>query len=206
MDTRPLRSIRFPVEMYQRQDVYPRLGFDEFVDAGDMQPTSRSSRGEFIDDATAFDEVLFQLNAHEQPLYTHLVTMQNHLPYEGQYDDPYAVSGVTTGVGESIGQYARGLTISDDALDEFLARLRTLPEKTAVVFFGDHLPGIYPSEIAGRNGERLMHETPFFIWKNFGEPSPAPAAEREPQPAAAPSARRGRRTGPAVRRPSGPRS
>ena len=70
----------FSGEMYQRQDVYPRLGFDEFVDAGDMQPTSRSSRASSSMTPTAFDEVLFQLNAHEQPLYTHLVTMQNHLP------------------------------------------------------------------------------------------------------------------------------
>jgi hypothetical protein len=36
------------------------------------------------------------------------------------------------------------------------------------VFYGDHLPGLYPAAIQELNGEQRMRETPFFVWKNFG--------------------------------------
>ena len=36
-----------------------------------------------------------------------------------------------------------------------------------VVFYGDHLPGIFPQGLQDDNGVRRMRETPMFIWSNF---------------------------------------
>ncbi len=43
----------------------------------------------------------------------------------------------------------------------------TPSEKTAVVFFGDHLPPVWSENVARENGPLGMRETPFFLWSNF---------------------------------------
>ena len=103
--------------------------------------------------------------------------MQNHYPYNDEYADPLPVEGAPADEARLIGKYARGLSHSDAALDHFLDGLRDLPEPTAVVFYGDHLPGIYSGEMLQRNGERTMRETPFFVWRN----DEANRAVREPE-------------------------
>ena len=49
--------------------------------------------GRFIDDKSAFDEVLHQIETHQKPVLAHLITMQNHMPFGGQYDDPINPTG-----------------------------------------------------------------------------------------------------------------
>ena len=39
-----------------------------------------------------------------------------------------------------------------------------------VVFYGDHLPAIWPDSIYERNGDVRMRETPYFYWANFDLP------------------------------------
>ena len=170
----------FSSEVYRRDQVYPALGFQEFVDESALQASKRRAPGEFVGDAQAFDEILYQLRRHDRPVLTHLVTMQNHLPYEGRYSAPYDVTGLQPDDAAHVGQYVRGLRTSDDALDGFLDALRDLDEKTVVVFFGDHLPGIYPSEVVQANSERTTHETPFFLWRNFGVGRPNPQPSTSP--------------------------
>ena len=48
----------------------------------------------FIDDQSAFTEVIRQIDTHDKPLLAHLITMQNHMPYGGQYDDPIKPTGL----------------------------------------------------------------------------------------------------------------
>ena len=52
----------------------------------------------------------------------HLVTMQNHMPYGGQYDDPITPTGLPAANARLAGQYARGLARTDDALAELAGR------------------------------------------------------------------------------------
>ena len=99
-----------------------------------------------------------------------LVTMQNHIPVDGNYHDPIGVDGVDGDQAERIGNYARGLSHTDDALAEFLTGLKKSKEKTVVVFYGDHLPGIYDSDIADQNPGLGMYTTPFFLWSSEGTP------------------------------------
>jgi hypothetical protein len=95
-----------------------------------------------------------------------LVTMQNHIPVDGNYADPVPVSGASGGQGKRIGQYARGLEHTDEALAAFLDKLEKGPEKTIVLFYGDHLPGIYDSSVKHDNKGLALYRTPFFIWSN----------------------------------------
>lgn len=156
----------YRVGMYKREQVYERFGFESFIHDTTIGETATIGENPYISDESAFDEVLRQIDDHERPLFVNLVTMQNHIPVEGHYDDPIDVTGADGGTAERIGQYARGLEHTDEALAAFLDELEDGPEKTVVLFYGDHLPGIYDSSIKNANKGIPLHSTPFFIWSN----------------------------------------
>jgi hypothetical protein len=56
---------------------------------------------------------------------------------------------------------------SDAALGGFIDWVAAREKKTAVVFWGDHLPGVYDRLFA--INPDLGYETPFFIYTNFEE-------------------------------------
>jgi phosphoglycerol transferase MdoB-like AlkP superfamily enzyme len=152
--------------MYKRPDVYQSFGFKDFITKDQMTEKGRGG-GRFIDDASLFKESLNQIQDHDQPLLLHLISMQNHMPYGGQYDDPINPSGLPRKYAALAGQYARGLNRTDEALAGFLADLKKQPEPTAVIFYGDHLPAqVYPQDLQRREGHLTSHQTPFLIWSN----------------------------------------
>lgn len=156
----------YRVGMYKREQVYERLGFDEFIHDTTIRETDTIDENPYISDVAAFDEVLAQIDEHDKPLLVNLVTMQNHIPVDGNYDDPVPVSGTDEDQGKRIGQYARGLEHTDQALADFLDELEEGPEKTVVLFYGDHLPGIYGSSVKRDNDGIALYRTPFFIWSS----------------------------------------
>jgi len=159
----------YMVGLYKREQVYGTFGFEEFIHDTSMQSTEMIGDNPYIDDRAAFDEVLHQIDHNDDPLMINLVTMQNHIPVEGNYDDPIDVSGIGGDQADRIGQYARGLEHTDVALARFLADLEARDEKSIVLFFGDHLPGIYDSEVKKANDDDLgLYQTPFFVWSSEG--------------------------------------
>jgi len=165
----PIAIHPYMTTMYKRQTVYKTFGFQDFIHDTTMGETKKIDNGQFISDESAFDEVERQIDASADPLMVNLVTMQNHIPVDDAYKNPIPVTGVSGGQANRISNYARGLSYTDKALADFLARLRKSDEKTVVIFYGDHLPGIYDSGIRDTNGDLMIHQTPFFIWSNTGE-------------------------------------
>jgi hypothetical protein len=172
----PIAVHPYTTEMYRRSTVYPMLGFDEFVHDTGMQEQDKVEKNTYISDRSAFDEVDYQLRTHDEPLLVNLVTMQNHVPMADSYDDPVPVSGdVDEHQAKEIGGDARGMEISDRALDTFLAGLERGREKTVVVFYGDHYPGIYSDKVLAQNPGLEQLRTPLLIWSSDGqEPRPLP--------------------------------
>ena len=156
----------FSPRMYARTQVFKTFGFSKFITKDDMLYKARGG-GRFIDDESAFDEVIHQIDTHDKPVLVHLITMQNHMPFGGQYDDPVNPTGLPPKYAQLAGQYARGISRSDDALAQMLAKLKKSPEPTAVIFYGDHLPPqVYPQSLVEREGLLRAHQTPFLIWSN----------------------------------------
>ena len=157
----------YHLDMFKRRDVYRSFGFDEVIDDDAMQSRERIEAGRFVSDAAAFDEVVHQIAVHDKPVFAHLVTMQNHTPFEGAYPDPIATNLSTAQNGELVGQYARGLAHSDAAFETFLSKIQETGERTVVVFYGDHHPGIYDDEFRQEHREALGR-TPFLVWDSAG--------------------------------------
>jgi phosphoglycerol transferase MdoB-like AlkP superfamily enzyme len=157
----------FTTEMYRRRDVYRTFGFDDFVYDRRMHDQSTLGHAGFISDAAAFGEVQRQIEAETDPLFVNLVSMQNHMPYSGRYDDPVVATDDDGERLTELGHYARGLAYTDHAVRRLIRSLRRSQEKTVVVFYGDHLPGFYPDSVFEANSARALHQTPFFVWSNF---------------------------------------
>lgn len=162
----------YEATMYQRDTVYPILGFSDFVARSEMEHRGMPENNPFISDHAAFRQTLDAINENDEPVFVNLVTMQNHTPYVGKYADPVEVEGLTDDGAEMVGQYARGLSLSDRAIARFIRAVERSDEKTIVLLYGDHLPAGLPEAVFEKNSDRTMHETPFFMYSNFGEPKP----------------------------------
>ena len=165
----PLAIHPFRPIMYKRDRVYPVLGFDRFISETDMQEQAHleNNPAAFISDASAFHEVEHQIQEAEQPAFINLVTMQNHYPQAGKYKNPINVGPSVGVVRPSLSAFVTGERYTDQAMKSFLADLKQSPEKTAVVFYGDHAPPFWPRSKVFHQNEKQLRKTPFFLWTNF---------------------------------------
>ena len=95
-----------------------------------------------------------------------MVTMQNHMPYLDYYDNSgdYQISGdIDDGEKNTISSYSAGLSYTDKAVQKFIKQIDKINKPITLVFYGDHLPGIY-SNIDGNSSE--ARETDYFIYSN----------------------------------------
>ena len=97
--------------------------------------------------------------------------MQNHAPFvAGEPSDVTASGkGFSEDVNTRLTNYSRLLTFTDKATQDFLEKLSKIDKKITVVFYGDHLPGLYP-ESAFKNNPEGQYQTDYFIWSNFETP------------------------------------
>lgn len=169
----------YDTSMYKRQDVYSILGFDQFIDQDSINHTQTIENNPYISDRAAYQQVLDLLQEEQSPQFVHLVTMQTHMPYEGKYDDiDYQVTGEENK--NSIENYLQDINYSSQALQDFTQELADLPERTLVVFWGDHLPGIYSDRLQEENTTADLHQTEFLMADSNGE------LKRENEPVTSP--------------------
>ena len=168
----------FKASGWNRTNAYPRLGFSASTFMEDY-PGEKLLR-DFISDQEMYEYVLDQVqNCEEGPLFLLGITMQNH----GSYDDYPETSAPIhlEGYSQEYTQTETYLTLlrqSDMALEYFLGELEKSPEKTVVLFFGDHLPSLdsaFYEELYGKpfdtlDSRMLQYTVPFFIWANYDIP------------------------------------
>ncbi len=163
--------------MYKRNLILPKEGFDELIMEPDMHYTEHDENSQYINDRSAYQEVLDMLNTRNQRQLIGLLTMQNHAPYD---HDIYGTHDfiVTSGYGDDDGRrldietYLQMLHNSDAYLGEFINALSASREKTVVLFFGDHSAGIFPEVVESEDPavSNIAHLTPYFIYTNFNLP------------------------------------
>jgi hypothetical protein len=133
-----------------------------------MKHTDKIEQNPYISDKAAYDEIMDILKDNQQPQFVHLVTMQTHMPYGGKYDTlHYSAKG--TGNMNSVGNYLQDIAYSSQALSDFINQVEQLPRRTLIVFWGDHLPGIYSDEVQAENEQSTLHETEFLMWDSQNE-------------------------------------
>ena len=158
--------------MYRREVVYPNLGFQEYKSADGFKNNSKIDNSKYVSDESAFNEVLAELKNSQKPEFIHLVTMQNHMPYEENTYSEHnfsvnAKNGANPENAKTIQAYLEGISYSDKAMKNFLSEIEKLNEKTIVVFWGDHWPGIYGEMFEKELNKNDIRRTPLFVYSNF---------------------------------------
>ncbi|MBO4635792.1 MAG: LTA synthase family protein [Clostridiales bacterium] len=155
---------------WERDRVYPMLGFDEFLSLDDYDPSEDDLVRDYISDRYAYDYAVDYIEAQPDgtPSFVFLVTMQNHGGYdldERLYDHPMLHSADTGDIDEFATTYFALINESDKALEHLFERLSESEERYIVLMFGDHQPqtGIQVDLEPGGSG----WEVPYVIWANY---------------------------------------
>ncbi len=107
-------------------------------------------------------------------MHGHIAAMEPPVPYNDWYknneftvsDSADAEHPLTDKEKESIRTYAKGMELTDEATKQFLEELDAIDKPITVVFYGDHLPGVYKTAGADEKNSIALHLTDYFIWSN----------------------------------------
>lgn len=159
--------------MYKRNISLANEGFDTFITANEMTYTETEGGADYINDRSAYKQVLDVLNSTDQNQMIGLITMQNHTPYiadsYSHLDFPVTNTNIDEEQKLKISAYYQSLHNSDQYLGEFIAELEELDKKVIVLFFGDHSAGIF--DLTNSNLEKEVRDlsriTPYFFYANY---------------------------------------
>lgn len=166
---------------WQRDQAYPRLGFDTFKSAEELDVPITMEHG-YISDETDFDQIIWEYEHRdpEKPLFLFNVTIQNHGAYTVK-DYPAAVDLLDEP--EKYPMAQQYLTLINKTEEQFL-RLTDYfsqqEEPVLILMFGDHQPSVEPEFLEKAYGvgtetmsmEEYMNKyrVPFVLWANYPLP------------------------------------
>ncbi|MBP3806048.1 MAG: LTA synthase family protein [Oribacterium sp.] len=155
-------------DSWNRNNVYPLLGFDKYYSRDEYEnieylhllPDDQSNYRfiESVDDEKKVPEFFFN------------VSYQNHSGYETWEDVPKNESAILIPATDAQ-VYLSLVAKSDEAVEELIKHYQNSDEKTMIIFFGDHQPGlgvendfyIFNNNVGGLN----KYKTEMFIWTNY---------------------------------------
>ena len=161
--------------MYSRATNYKKFGFSHFYTLTGpdvIKYQDKIDESPYVSDKSSYDSALEGIKSGKTNKFIQIITMQNHMPYHEWYENNDYTAESTTGTPlgddeqQSIETYQKGVEITDQATQEFLNELDALDKPVTVVFYGDHLPGIYSSASEDGNNSLALHLTDYFIWSN----------------------------------------
>ena len=162
---------------WSRNQVYPKLGFDEthFIDDFDQTKILR----EYITDRELYEKIIdrYESRAANEDLFIMSISMQNHGGYTEKYDnfdEKVRLLGLNY---PDVNQYLSLVHESDSALEYLISYFQNVEDPVEIVFFGDHQPSLSSSFYPNLNGKGLsgltedeledLYTIPFFIWTNY---------------------------------------
>ncbi len=160
--------------MYFRDINYKKFEFSKFY-ATDGTPELTDLRlidsAWYASDESFYSQVLKKVQSSDGDKFYQVVTMQNHMPYEDIYtDNQFKELDTSENLQENerlnIETYTKGLNYTDQATQDFLNTLNNIDRPITVIFYGDHLPGIYSTAYSDSDNILGLHETDYFIWSN----------------------------------------
>ena len=182
----------YTASFFGRDEIYPKLGFDEFIaeeDLPDAQIKGTLRGQEIISDEYFCDVLIDTIENSEEPLFLFGITVQNHTPYLPDKYESTRIEADSGGVlaeedEKYIETYLEGVYDADQVLGRLHEYVMESDDPTILVYFGDHLPlltqqmGVYTD--LGYIGEGDMDElstedaykmfsTPYVAFSNYSE-------------------------------------
>lgn len=162
--------------MYLRSTNYKKFGFSKFYSLESPNVIAHKNmldKSPYVCDEAAYKSAFEKIFSSKNNQFVQIVTMQNHMPFRNWYkNNDFKASAMhgspKLGRSEisSIETYAKGVNYTDKATQSFLNDLDSIDKPVTVVFYGDHLPGIYSTASDDENNSLDLHLTDYFIWSN----------------------------------------
>ena len=160
---------------YNRNLVYPRLGFEFFYHINNMN--NLEYLREYPDDLSTYKNIieLYEKRNKNKKFFNFTLTMQNH----GSYTDDNFKNNVIANNGEypRLNQYLSLLKISDNSFEYLINYFSKQQEPTIIVMFGDHQPYVEDEfydnllkSYENTESKEIIEKkyiTPFIIWTNY---------------------------------------
>ena len=166
---------------YNRVNVYDNMGFSDFISKEDFDDVQLVRN--HISDVANYNRIIEEYEKakkeSDEPFYLFNVTMQNHSPYDTDFDNLPKTIEITTPEckDEDAERFLNLVHLSDAATKELVAYFEKQEEPTVIVMFGDHEPGLsngFYEKIMGTHPDELsdeetmeLYKVPFFIWANY---------------------------------------
>lgn len=138
----------YDFRFFDRDRVFPKLGFESLIDAHAFAAGDRVGR--YVGDLAVARHVLDMLAAAPGPVFVFAITMENHGPY-----DPTA----------PVSDYLRHLANTDAMVDALTIGLTALPRPGVLGFYGDHRPPL-PEARGGGAGDV---STDYAVWSTVAD-------------------------------------
>ena len=159
----------YPASFYCRDTVYPKIGFDEFIDIAEF--ASAKCDGPYVGDRALGERTIKELErwraASDKPLFVFVITMENHGPLHLERvaaDDVARLYRAPPPDGcDDLTIYARHLVNADAMFGEIQSSLLYSPRESMLCIYGDHvpiMPGVY-SALGEPDGK-----TDYVLWHN----------------------------------------
>ena len=169
-------------DSYNRDKVYPLLGFDKHIALDDLKDPERIR--DYVSDSYDYrileeEYEQFRKSSGNQPFFCFNVTIQNHGAYTlstGKVDHGITIDDEENNE-ETALQFVNLMKYSDDALEELIDYYSNIDEETVIMLFGDHHPKLNAefydvmreknSDASGLEWATIRHSVPFMIWANY---------------------------------------
>ena len=187
---------------WNRRQVYRFLGFDRLIagedfsvglmNADEIENVTAHQLNErfldfgsdleyirgFISDAECYRKVTEVLEEQSENAFVFAVTMQNHGGYE--YSGADFTNTEFIPEEPALNQYLTCTAISDASFQALIEQLAKDREKTIVLMFGDHQPGLdfsnYVKVFAEKSDNDVWrYDVPYIVWSNFPLEAELPA-------------------------------
>ena len=124
---------------WNRDTVYPLIGFDNFLDETSMNPNGEKFRG-WYSDAEDYNKIIDIFNKKKagQPLFLFNVTIQNHGGYliaDKNFKEEIKIKDEKAT--DTANRYLSLIHESDRAFEKIINYFKNQKEPTIVVMFGD---------------------------------------------------------------------
>lgn len=157
---------------YDRNIVFPNLGFDRFNSLEYMIDTEENPIG-WTKDSVLVDAIIGALDSTDEKDYIHAISVQGHGRYPSEkIDDSQTITIVSENADEypylnEMEYFANQLHEMDEFIAELIDKLafEKRNEKVMVVFYGDHFPSINISDDELTDGS--IYQTEYVIWSNY---------------------------------------
>ena len=145
-------------QLYNAKKVYESLGIKNIET---VKHKEQEVKGFYISDHSVTDNIINFMDSNNELAFAFFETMQNHMPYTEKKYNKYTVSITNSNLDnndeKTIISYAEGIHDSSIELKRLYDYIKSIDDKTIIIFIGDHLP-----YLTNNKGENIVDKLNYF--------------------------------------------